>query len=57
MNADEDALAYLLALNRELALKEAKAVQFTPPGLPVSAEEAEEFMSKDCVTVSEGERG
>jgi hypothetical protein len=57
MKEDEDTLAFLLGLNRELAHKEAKGVQLTPPGLPVSAGEAEEFMSKDCVTVPDGERG
>ena len=57
MNANEDTLGFLLALNLELADKEAKGVQFTPPGLPVPAGEPTEFMSKDCVTVREGERG
>jgi hypothetical protein len=52
-----DTLALLLTLNLELADKEAKGVQLTPPGLAVSAEEAVEFMSKDCVSMREGERG
>jgi hypothetical protein len=57
MNANEDTLAFLLALNLELADKEAKGVQLTPPGLPVSAGEPVEFMSKDCVTVAEVDGG
>ena len=57
MGASEDTLAFLLAQNLELADKEAKGEQITPPGLPVPAGEAAEFMSKDCVTVPEGERG
>ena len=57
MNATEDTLTFLLAQNLELADKEAKGVQLTPPGLAVSAEEAAEFMSKDCVSMREGERG
>jgi hypothetical protein len=57
MKEGEDTLAFLLALNLELADKEAKGVQLTPPGLPVPAGEAEEFMSKDCVTVREGVEG
>jgi hypothetical protein len=57
MKETEDTLAFLLALNLELADKEAKGEQITPPGLPVSAGEAVEFMSEDCITVREGERG
>ena len=56
MSATEDTLAFLLALNLELADEGAKGVQLTPPGPPVPADEAKEFMSKDCVTVREGER-
>jgi hypothetical protein len=57
MKDGEDTLAFLLALNLELADKEAKGEQITPPGLPVPAGEAVEFMSEDCITVREGERG
>ena len=57
MSATEDTLAFLLAQNLELADKEAKGEPITPPGLPVPAGEEAEFMSKDCVTVREGERG
>jgi hypothetical protein len=56
MNANEDTFAILLALDLELAGKEARGVQFTPPGLPIPAGEAAEFMSNDCITVPEGER-
>ena len=57
MNATEDTLSFLLAQNLELADKEAKGKPITPPGLPAPAGEAAEFMSKDCVTVPEGEGG
>ena len=56
MKEGEDTLAFLLAQNLELADKEAKGEQITAPGLPVPAGGAAEFMSEDCVTVSEGER-
>jgi hypothetical protein len=56
MKDAEDTLAFLLALNLELADKETKGKPITPPGLPVPAGEAAESMSKDCVTVPEGER-
>jgi hypothetical protein len=55
--ATEDTLASLFALNPELADQEAKAVQLAPLSLPVWAGEAAKFMSKDCVTVREGEGG
>jgi hypothetical protein len=57
MNATEDTLGFLLALNLELADKAAKGVQLMPPGLCVPAGEAAEFMSKDFVTVREGVEG
>ena len=57
MSATEDTLAFLLAQNLELADQEAKGEPIRPPGLPVSAGEAVEFMSEDCITVREGERG
>jgi hypothetical protein len=57
VNATEDTLAFLLALNLELADQAAKGVQLTPPGLPVPAGEAAEFMSKDCIAAREGVEG
>jgi len=57
MKASEDTLAFLLALNLELADRGAKGVQLAPPGLRVPAGEAAEFMSKDCVAVHEGVEG
>ena len=57
MKVSEDTLAILLALNLELADREAKGVQVTPPGLPVPAGEAAEFMSKDCIAAREGVEG
>lgn len=53
MSDTEDAIAFVLALNLELADEGAKGIQFTPLGLPIPAGETEEFMSKDCVTVPE----
>ena len=57
MNATEDTLVFLLALKLELADKVAKWLQLTPPGLPGSAGEPVEFMSKDCVTAAEVDGG
>jgi hypothetical protein len=57
MKDAEDTLAFLSALNLELADNETKGNPITPPGLPVPAGEAAESMSKVCVTVPEGERG
>jgi hypothetical protein len=57
MNVAESILAFLLALNLELAARGAKGVQVTPPGLRFPADEAAEFMSKDCVTMREGVEG
>ena len=56
MKDGEDTLGFLLARNRELADEEAKGKPITPPGPPVPAGEAAEFMSKDCVIVPEGEK-
>ena len=55
MKEGEDPLAFLLALNLELAAQEAKGKSITPPGLLVSAGDPAAFVSRDCVTVSEGE--
>jgi hypothetical protein len=49
MKESEDTLAFLLALNLELADKEAKGKPIMPPGPPVPAEEAAEFVGKDCI--------
>jgi hypothetical protein len=57
MNVAENILAFLLALNLELAARGAKGVQVTSPGLRFPADEAAEFMSKDCVTMREGVEG
>jgi hypothetical protein len=54
MDAAEDTLALLLALNLELADTGAKGVQLTASGPLVPAREPAEFMSKNCVTVREG---
>jgi hypothetical protein len=57
MSDTEDSLAFLLALNLELADKAAKGVQFASRGLSVPAGEAAEFMSKDYVAVRKGVEG
>ena len=57
MNAAKDILAFLLALNLELADRGAKEVQVTPPGPLVPAAEPAEFMSKDYVTVRRRQGG
>ena len=49
MKGAEDTLAFLLALNLELADKEEKEKPITPPGLPVPSCEAAEFVTKDCI--------
>ena len=49
MNATEDILGFLFALNLQLAGKEAKGEPITPPGLLVPAGEAAEFVSTDCI--------
>ena len=51
MKEKEDILAFLLALNLELAAKEAKGEPIPPPGLPAAVTKRAEFISKDCVTV------
>jgi hypothetical protein len=57
MNAPQDILGFLLAVNLELAERGAKGVQLAPPGPLVPAGEPAELMSKDCVTVREGAEG
>ncbi len=49
MPAKADPLAFLLALNLELAAKEQAGEAITPPGLPANAGEA--FVTQDCIRV------
>jgi hypothetical protein len=49
MEEDEDALAFLLKLNLQLAAKESKGEPITPPGLPATITNPKEFISADCV--------
>src|SRR6266853_1186062 len=48
-----DPLAFLLALNLTLAAKEKGGDLITPPGLPLIDAELTQFMTADCVVVSE----
>jgi hypothetical protein len=49
MNKDDDVLAFLLALNLELAQKEAKGEKVLGPGLPPSVKDPDMFITDDCI--------
>jgi hypothetical protein len=49
MNDKEDALAFLLCLNLQLADLESKGQPITPPGLPASIANPGAFASPDCI--------
>ena len=51
MSADADPLAFLLALNLELAAKEKDGKTITPPGLPLPESERAAFVTTDCITI------
>ncbi len=51
MPKDADPLAFLLALNLELAAKEKAGEPITPPGLPLPESERAAFVTADCITV------
>ncbi len=53
MKSDEDILAFLLKLNLELADKESDGKTITPPGLPAFVENPKDFISTDCVKISD----
>ena len=53
MKPAEDILAFLLKLNLEFKDKESDGKTITPPGLPAFVEKPKEFISKDCVKVSD----
>lgn len=46
---NDDILAFLLALNLELADKEASGEEIVGPGLPPSIENPSEFITEDCI--------
>ena len=49
MKAKADPLAFLLALNKEVAAREAAGEDVTAPGLPVCVEDAGAFITADCI--------
>jgi hypothetical protein len=51
MDRKEDTLTFLLALNEELAEKEADGIPVVGPGLPATIQESQTFVSSDCVRV------
>lgn len=51
MPAKADPLAFLLALNLELAAKEKAGEEITAPGSPLPADTAGEFITGDCIRV------
>lgn len=51
MSADADPLAFLLALNLELAAKEKDGKMITPPGLPLPETGRAAFVTTDCITI------
>ena len=52
MPKDADPLAFLLALNLELAAKEKAGTPITPPGLPLPEAGRASFVTADCVRIS-----
>ncbi len=51
MSEDADPLAFLLALNLELAAKEKEGETITSPGLPLPGDERASFVTADCITI------
>jgi len=47
-----DPLAFLFALNLELAAKEKAGEPITPPGLPLSEKEPGAFITEDCIKIA-----
>ncbi len=54
MPKDADILAFLLALNHDLAAKEKSGQKITPPGLPLPPTEHAAFITEDCITGDSG---
>lgn len=53
MKAGADPLAFLLALNQQVAAREAKGEPVTAPGLPPCVRDAAEFVTDDCIRLPE----
>ncbi len=53
MPEDADPLAFLLALNLELAAREKAGEKITPPGLPLPAAEHAAFITDDRVRAND----
>ena len=49
MKAKDDPLAFLLALNQEVAAREAAGESVVAPGLPPCVTDAAAFVTEDCV--------
>lgn len=50
--AEADPLAFLLALNLELAAKKREGVKITPLALPLPAKKHAAYITNDCVQVT-----
>jgi hypothetical protein len=49
MKAGADPLAFLLALNQEVAAREARGEAVTAPGLPAGVGDVQEYVTADCI--------
>ena len=49
MKEQEDLLGFLLRLNLELAVAEAKAALVTAPGFPACVQNQPDFVTADCI--------
>jgi hypothetical protein len=52
MPNDADPLAFLLALNLDLAAKEKAGEPISPPGIPLPEAESAAFVTTDCITIA-----
>lgn len=52
MKKDDDILAFLLGLNLQLAEKEASGEIIMGPGLPLTIDNPDQYITKDCVSMS-----
>ena len=55
MKKKEDVLTFLLALNQDVAAREANGETVTAPGLPPCVKNPRDFITKDCIEMPEGE--
>jgi hypothetical protein len=51
-----DPLAFLLALNLELAEREKAGNPITPPGIPLPDKERAAFITEDCIRIKDDAR-